>query len=102
LNQSALSAEQRTQVAANNREAPTRVEAASVQSYQPQDVQIEASLDRSRVLVLNDTAYPCWNATVDSHSAEWTNANYLFRAVLLPSGKHAVRCEPKASAGELA
>ncbi len=91
LNDSALSAEQRAQVAADNREAPAPVEAASIRSYQSQDVQIEASLDRSGILVLNDTAYPGWTATVDGHVAEWTNANYLFRGVLLPPGKHAIR-----------
>jgi hypothetical protein len=91
LNDSALSPEQRAQVAAINRETPAKVEAASIQSYQSQDVRIEASLDRSGVLVLNDTAYPGWTATVDGRPAEWTNANYLFRAVLLPPGKHTVR-----------
>jgi hypothetical protein len=92
LNGSALSAEQRAQVAAINREAPARrVEAASIRSYQSQDVEIEASLDRSGILVLNDTAAPGWTATVDGHAAKWFDANYLFRGVLLPAGKHAVR-----------
>ncbi|HMJ63583.1 MAG TPA: YfhO family protein [Bryobacteraceae bacterium] len=92
LNASALSAEQRAQVAAINREAPARrVEAASIRSYQSQDVEIEASLDRSGILVLNDTAAPGWTATVDGHPAEWFDANYLFRGLLLPAGKHAIR-----------
>jgi len=71
--------------------SPVPVEAGSIQSYQSQDVQIEASLDRSGVLVLNDTAYPGWTATIVGHPAEWTNANYLLRAMLLPPDKHAVR-----------
>jgi hypothetical protein len=91
LNDSALSAQQRAQIAAINREEPVRVEAASIRSYQSQDVQIEAVLDRSGILVLNETGYPGWTATVDGHPTEWIDANYLFRGVLLAPGKHAVR-----------
>jgi uncharacterized membrane protein YfhO len=91
LNDSALSAQQRVQIAAVNREAPARVEAAFIRSYQSQDVQIEAVLDRSGILVLNETGYPGWTATVDGHPTEWIDANYLFRGVLLAPGKHAVR-----------
>jgi uncharacterized membrane protein YfhO len=91
LNESALTPDERTQVAAINRQKPARIEAASIRSHQSQDVQIEASLDRSGILVLNDTSYPGWTATVDGRPAAWTNANYLFRGVLLPPGKHAVR-----------
>ena len=91
LNDSALSAQQRAQITAINREAPARVEAASIRSYQSQDVQIEVVLDRSGILVLNDTAYAGWTATVDGHPTEWFDANYLFRGVLLAPGKHAVR-----------
>ncbi len=91
LNGSGLSAQQRAQVAVINRQTPARVEAASIRSYQSQDVQIEASLDRSGILVLNDTSYPGWTATVDGQPTQWIDANYLFRGVLLSPGKHAVR-----------
>jgi hypothetical protein len=91
LKESALNPEQRAKVAEINRRPPVPVHAASIESYQSQDVQIEASLDQSGILVLNDTDYPGWTADVDGHPAEWINANYLFRGVLLPPGKHAVR-----------
>ncbi len=74
-----------------NREASVPVHAASIKSYKSQDVQIEASLDRSGILVLNDTAYPGWTASVDGHPAAWVEANYLFRGVFLSPGKHTVR-----------
>jgi hypothetical protein len=48
-------------------------------------VQIEAALDRSGILVLNDTADPGWTATVDGHPTEWIAANYLFRGVIARS-----------------
>ena len=91
LNESILTAEQREHVADMNRQPPAPVQAASIRSYASQDVQIEASLDRSGILVLNDTAYPGWTVEVDGRSASWIDANYLFRGVLLPPGKHAVR-----------
>jgi hypothetical protein len=91
LNEAALTANQRAQVAGINRGPLAPVQPASIQSYTSQDVQIEASLDRSGILVLNDTAYPGWMADVDGRPAEWVNANYLFRGVLLSPGKHLVR-----------
>jgi hypothetical protein len=91
LDESALTVEQREQVADINRQAPAQVEAASIRSYQSQDVQIEASLERAGILVLNDTAYPGWTVDVDGRSTAWIGANYLFRGVLLSPGKHVVR-----------
>jgi len=60
LDDSALKVGQRARVAEINRDAPARVQAASIQSYESQDVQIQASLDRAGILVLNDTGYPGW------------------------------------------
>jgi hypothetical protein len=91
LNESALTSDERTQVTAINHQKPAHIEAASIRSYRSQDVQIEASLDQSGILVLNDTAYPGWTVTVDGRPTAWTNANYLFRGVVLAPGKHAVR-----------
>jgi hypothetical protein len=91
LNEAELSATQRTQVVDMNREPPSAVQPASIQSYTSQDVQIGASLDRSGILVLNDTGYPGWMVDVDGRPAEWVAANYMFRGVLLSPGKHVVR-----------
>jgi hypothetical protein len=91
LDESVLTAEQREQVAEMNRQPPEPVNAASIRSYASQDVQIEASLDRSGILVLNDTSYPGWAVDIDGRSADWIDANYLFRGVLLSRGKHTVR-----------
>jgi hypothetical protein len=91
LDESALTAQQRALVVGINRQPPAQVEAATIRSYQSQDVQIDASLDRAGILVLNDTAYPGWVVDVDGRSTAWIGANYLFRGVLLSAGKHAVR-----------
>jgi membrane protein YfhO len=91
LDESALTAQQRALIADINRQPPAQVEAATIRSYQSQDVQMDASLDRAGILVLNDTAYPGWVVDVDGRSTTWIGANYLFRGVLLSAGKHAVR-----------
>ena len=91
LDESSLTDAQRAQVADMNREAPVPVQAAHIRSYQSQDVQIEASLERAGILVLNDMAYPGWTVDVNGRAATWIGANYLFRGVLLSAGKHTVR-----------
>ena len=65
--------------------------AATIASYLPQAVEIHASLDRTGILVLNDSDYPGWAVRVDGAAARWFTANYLFRAVLLPPGSHVIR-----------
>ncbi len=66
------------------------VQAATITSIEPNKVEISASLDRSGILVLNDSDYPGWKVTVDGKPGEWTSANYIFRAVVLPPGAHKV------------
>ena len=43
------------------------------------------------ILVLNDVWHPWWRATVDGVDTEILKANVIFRAVLVPRGRHVVR-----------
>jgi hypothetical protein len=67
---------------------------SSLQSLALQDganrVTIRVSLDAPGYLVLADTWYPGWRATVDGRPAEILLANHAFRAVLLDGGEHVV------------
>jgi hypothetical protein len=67
------------------------VRAARILSYASQEVKIEAAAERPALLVLNDSDYPGWNVYVDGRRSHWITANYLFRGVLLPPGRHLVR-----------
>ena len=55
-------------------------------SYEPDDVRIDASLPRSGYLLLLDTCFPGWSATVNGEPAPILRADYNFRAVSLPAG----------------
>ena len=43
------------------------------------------------ILLLNDVWHPWWRATVDGADAEILKANVIFRAVVVPRGRHVVR-----------
>lgn len=67
------------------------VEAAEIVSYRPQRIEIHAAPTADAILVLNDSAYPGWTATVDGESAPLVTANFLFRGVMLKPGRHVIR-----------
>ncbi len=91
VNASDLSGEQRRGIAVLNEASPKRVDATPITRYKSQEVEIAAALNRTGILVLNDSDYPGWTVDVDGHRSKWFTANYMFRGVLLPAGKHIVR-----------
>lgn len=59
--------------------------------YQADEVAIEASLPRPGFLLLLDTYFPGWIATVNGQPTKIYRADYNFRAVSLPAGESTVR-----------
>jgi hypothetical protein len=64
---------------------------ARILRYHNTDVEIESDAAGGGFVVLNDVWHPWWRATVDGQPSEILKANVLFRAVLVPPGKHVVR-----------
>jgi hypothetical protein len=54
----------------------------------PRRVVLRAELAADGIVVLNDAWYPGWRATVDGRETPILPANLLFRAVVVPAGRH--------------
>lgn len=63
---------------------------ARIALYESQRVRIEADSSTPAVLMLNDTNFPGWRATVNDKPTPILQADYLFRGVLVPAGKSIV------------
>jgi hypothetical protein len=74
--------------AANQRNASG--ERAQVVRYGPNQVDIETESPRNRLLVLLDSYYPGWKATIDGTAVPVVAANFVYRAIELPQGRHRV------------
>jgi hypothetical protein len=64
---------------------------AVIRGYQPNRVAVDVELDAPGYLVLSDPWFPGWTCTVDGSPAQLSRANYAFRAVPVPAGRHHVR-----------
>jgi hypothetical protein len=83
--------EQASKLAALTEASPDqRVSPATVVEYTPHRVVIEAQADAPGLLVLSDTWYPGWRATVDDAETDVLRVNYVLRGVRLEPGAHRV------------
>ncbi|HEY1788791.1 MAG TPA: hypothetical protein VGJ73_11570 [Verrucomicrobiae bacterium] len=64
---------------------------SQIASEQPDEVTVDVSMPQPGFLILLDTDFPGWKATVDGIDAPIQRADYNFRAVQLPVGKSVVR-----------
>lgn len=71
--------------------AVAAVGTARIAHYRNTDIGIEVDAPGGGFLVLNDIWHPWWRASIDGKPTEILKANVLFRAVVVPPGKHAVR-----------
>jgi hypothetical protein len=70
---------------------PPRGHTATIVQDTPQTVEIEAHLLAPGLVVLADTYYPGWVATIDGAPAPILATNHLFRGVPTPTGTHRIR-----------
>jgi uncharacterized membrane protein YfhO len=63
---------------------------ADISSYSENKVVINTSNDEDGYLVLTDTYYPAWSATIDGIKTTIHKTNYSFRGIVVPKGKHVI------------
>jgi hypothetical protein len=59
--------------------------------YANTEVEVQVDAPGGGILLLNDVWHPWWRAHVDATEAEILKANVIFRAVVVPPGRHIVR-----------
>ena len=70
--------------------APDAIGTARISAYADERVAIDTDAPARRLLVLTDTWFPGWHATVDGAPVPIARANVAFRAVPLAPGRHRV------------
>ena len=71
-------------------DVPARGTRARIVVDDPNRVEIKASLAAPGMIVLADTYYPGWRASVDGEEVEIHPVNHLFRGVMADAGRHEV------------
>ena len=73
----------------------TELKYADVQiiRYEDQVVEIATMSDTPALLVLTDSYYPGWRATINGQRTPIYRTNYWFRGVFVPAGQHQVQFE---------
>jgi len=72
------------------RGVPPAEGSARIVEYRPEHVEIETDGRRPAVVVLTDAHYPGWQASVDGRPAALLRADFLFRGVAVPPGRHTI------------
>jgi hypothetical protein len=66
--------------------------------YENNYMKYEVNAETNSVLVFSEIYYPEWNAYIDEKETEIIRANYSFRAVAVPAGKHQIEMKYESSA----
>jgi len=63
---------------------------AEIFSYSAEKVEVDVETEGKTLLILSDTYYPDWKAEIEGVNTEIYRVNHMFRAVIVPPGKHRV------------
>jgi hypothetical protein len=74
---------------------------ARIAAYEASRLVVETSSATAAVLVVSELNYPGWVATIDGEPSPIHTANFLLRAVVVPSGKHQVEMLYTAPAAQI-
>ncbi|MFH1832974.1 MAG: YfhO family protein [Candidatus Levyibacteriota bacterium] len=67
-----------------------KIQQVKIKNYQENKIQIESDSSSNGILVLSDNYYPDWKAFIDGKETTILRANYSFRAIEVPKGKHKI------------
>jgi len=65
-------------------------ENAAVVTRTNNSITIQVTAEEPRLLVLSDTYYPGWQATIDGDSTKIFKTNVALRGVVIPPGSHTI------------
>jgi hypothetical protein len=74
---------------------------ARIITYDSNQIQIETDSNQPAVLLLTDSYYPGWTAEVDGSFKDILRANYTFKAIVIPTGKHTIKVSYRPSSIKL-
>ncbi len=57
-------------------------------SYKPNQIKMQADLNRAALVIASEIFYPGWEAEVDGYEAPLLEADYILRAIPIPAGRH--------------
>lgn len=64
--------------------------AVSVDEYTPGHIRLTANAQRPSLLVVSESYYPGWHATLDGQPVQILRANYLSQGIVVPAGQHTI------------
>ena len=66
-------------------------------AYEPNYLKYEVESEKGGTVLFSEIYYPGWQSTIDGEEVAHGRANYIFRAMNVPAGKHVVefRFDPK-------
>jgi uncharacterized membrane protein YfhO len=64
---------------------------ATITSFRNNSIDLDVSTDHDGFLVLSETFYPGWKATVDGQETSIHRTNYCLRGLFIPRGTHSVK-----------
>ena len=62
----------------------------TIRKYKAHEIEIDTNNSKASILILAQTAYPGWQATVDGNPTNIVSSNGLFSAIELDAGNHKV------------
>jgi len=71
-------------------DVPTPDASVKITNYQNHLIRMEAYATGNNLLLVSEMYYPKWHAYIDNVETETYKANYAFRAIVVPKGKHIV------------